>query len=68
MHIIPIYCIHTHVEGGDNSEGETERFSLNLTLPNLTASQVIDSLSDWDGMDNIIAPFRDLVVAESGEI
>ena len=39
----------------------------NLVLPNLTASQVIDSLSEWDGMEEAIAPFQDLVVSESGK-
>ena len=44
-----------------------DSFSSNLVLPNLTSSQVIDTLSEWDGMDSTVALFQDLVISESGE-
>ena len=35
-------------------------------LPDLTASQVVDALSEWDGVENVISAFQDLVLEESG--
>lgn len=53
--------------GGQGLEQDIEDYSTNLVLPNLTASQVIDSLSEWDGLENTVALFQDLVISESGK-
>lgn len=50
-----------------NSE-EIESYSHNLLLPNLTATQVVDSLGEWDGMENTMTLFQDLVISESGKL
>lgn len=53
--------------GSQDSDQDVENFTSNLVLPSLTASHVIDSLSEWDGMENTVASFQDLVISESGE-
>lgn len=52
--------------GSDKSGDDVdERFSMSH-LPNLTATQMVEALSDWDGVDNTLAVFQDLMIAESG--
>ena len=54
------------VAGSDKSGDDVdERFSMSQ-LPNLTATQMVEALDDWDGVDNTLAVFQDLMIAESG--
>ena len=47
--------------------GEVETYSHSLTIPpSLSASLVVESLSEWDGIEETVALFKDLVITESG--
>ena len=42
-------------------------FSLGLRFPaNLSASVVIDSLNEWDGVEDTVTLFQNLALSESG--
>lgn len=60
-------CIHIHI-GSDASSVDTGNYSLNVGLPDLSAIQVVDALSEWDGMENTVALFKDLMISESSEL
>ena len=56
-----VLCIHA---GSDVSGDETGI----AHLPNLTAIQMVESLSEWNGVDDVISVFQDLTIAESGQL
>ena len=61
-----LLLVHITLSGSDAYfSGDTDPYSFNPVLPNLSASQVISALSDWDGMENTIALFKDLLITES---
>ena len=36
-------------------------------MPDLPASQIVDALSDWEGMEDTVALFKDLLISESSK-
>ena len=43
-----------------------EGFSLSH-IPSLTATQMVDALTEWDGVDSTISVFQDLIATESSQ-
>ena len=53
-----------HVDSEDSS-GCPEAHP--VRLPNLSASQIVNALSEWDGMEDTISIFKNLQISESSK-
>ena len=55
-------------EGRELERSEPLLSTLDTTgLPNLTAREVVEALTKWEGMEDTIALFKEKLEAESGE-
>ena len=51
---------------GDLQSSEPMLSTLTAGLPNLTASEVVEALSKWEGMEDTIVLFKEQLEAENG--
>lgn len=54
-------------DGADLESSEPLLSTLDAGLPNLTAREVVEALTKWEGMEDTISLFKEELEAESGE-
>ena len=48
------------------SDMTVERWSLDTSLPQLSAGEIVESLTRWEGMEDTIVLFQDMIRMEKG--